>query len=121
MVGVFNPAISIYGGYIYDLWILSRRLFKLSYWDELMSDKVLKGMSLYINIGKRIVAVFVAQGLSILGAGSLVGIDVYQSALLAGIMGVAHVVEMLARKFIDDGKITLEEVNEVFNSVPTRK
>ena len=57
----------------------------------------------------------------ILGAGSLVGIDVYQSALLAGIMGVAHVVEMLARKYIDDGKITLEEVNEVFNAVPTRK
>ena len=36
-------------------------------------------------------------------------------------MGVAHVVEMLARKYIDDGKLTLDEVNEVFNSVPTRK
>ncbi len=86
-----------------------------------MTEKVQQGWALYINILKRIVAVFVAQGLSILGAGSLVGIDVYQSALLAGIMGVAHVVEMLARKYIDDGKITLEEVNEVFNSVPTRK
>ncbi len=86
-----------------------------------MTEKVQQGWALYVNILKRIVAVFVAQGLSILGAGSLVGIDVYQSALLAGIMGVAHVVEMLARKYIDDGKITLEEVNEVFNSVPTRK
>ena len=86
-----------------------------------MTEKVQQGWALYINILKRIVAVFVAQGLSILGAGSLVGIDVYQSALLAGIMGVAHVVEMLARKYIDDGKITLEEVNEVFNAVPTRK
>ena len=86
-----------------------------------MTEKVQQGWALYINILKRIVAVFVAQGLSILGAGSLVGIDVYQSALLAGIMGVAHVLEMLARKYINDGKITLEEVNEVFNSVPTRK
>ena len=120
MVGVY-PTISIYGGYINDLWIMHRHLLKLSYRAELMSEKVLKGMSLYLNIGKRIIAVFVAQGLSILGAGSLVWIDVYQSALLAWIMGVAHVVEMLARKFIDDGKITLEEVNEVFNSVPTRK
>ena len=42
-------------------------------------------------------------------------------ALLAGIMGVAHVVEMLARKYIDDGRLDLEEVNEVFNAVPTRK
>ena len=86
-----------------------------------MTQKITEGWSLYINIVKRILAVFIAQSLSILGAGSLVGIDVYQSALLAGIMGVAHVLEMLARKFIDDGKITLEEVNEVFNSVPTRK
>lgn len=86
-----------------------------------MADKILNGWSLYFNILKRIFAVFIAQSLSILGAGSIVGIDVYQSALLAGIMGVAHVLEMLARKYIDDGKITLNEVNEVFNSVPTRK
>tara|TARA_B100001939_G_scaffold227287_1_gene195633 strand:+ start:248 stop:508 length:261 start_codon:yes stop_codon:yes gene_type:complete len=86
-----------------------------------MVQKIQTGYKLYVDIIKRIIAVFVAQGLSILGAGSLVGIDVYQSALLAGIMGVAHVVEMLARKYIDDGKLTLDEVNEVFNSVPTRK
>lgn len=86
-----------------------------------MADKILNGWSLYFNILKRIFAVFIAQSLSILGAGSIVGIDVYQSGLLAGIMGVAHVLEMLARKYIDDGKITLDEVNEVFNSVPTRK
>jgi uncharacterized oligopeptide transporter (OPT) family protein len=86
-----------------------------------MTQRLQEGWSLYLNIAKRILAVFIAQSLSILGAGSLVGIDVYQSALLAGIMGVAHVLEMLARKYIDDGKITLEEVNEVFNSVPTRK
>ena len=67
-----------------------------------MAEKVQKGWALYVNVLKRIIAVFIAQGLSILGAGSLVGIDVYQSALLAGIMGVAHVVEMLARKYIDD-------------------
>ena len=86
-----------------------------------MTKKVQKGWALYLNVFKRIIAVFIAQGLSVLGAGSLVGIDVYQSALLAGIMGVAHVLEMLARKYIDDGKLTLEEVNQVFNSVPTRK
>lgn len=86
-----------------------------------MVRKIKTGWKLYLDIVKRIIAVFVAQSLSILGAGSLVGIDVYQSALLAGIMGVAHVLEMLARKYIDDGKLTLEEVNEVFNSVPTRK
>lgn len=76
--------------------------------------------AIYRSIGKRIIAVFIAQALSVLGAGSLVGIDVYQSALLAGIMGIAHVIERLARKYIDDGKLTWEEVNEVFNSVPNK-
>ena len=56
-----------------------------------MTQKIQEGWTLYLNIAKRIIAVFIAQSLSILGAGSLVGIDVYQSALLAGIMGVAHV------------------------------
>lgn len=80
----------------------------------------MNNLDLYINIAKRIIAVFIAQALSILGAGSLVGIDVYQSAFLAGIMGVAHVVERLARKYIDDGKLTWDEVNEVFNTVPNK-
>ena len=77
--------------------------------------------AIYRSIGKRIIAVFIAQALSVLGAGSLVGIDVYQSALLAGIMGIAHVIERLARKYIDDGKLTWDEVNEVFNSVPNKR
>tara|TARA_Y100000289_G_C3828765_1_gene102479 strand:+ start:249 stop:494 length:246 start_codon:yes stop_codon:yes gene_type:complete len=77
-------------------------------------------IDLYINILKRIFAVFIAQALSVLGAGSLVGIDVIEASLLAGIMGIAHVVERLARKYIDDGKLTWEEVDQVFNSVPNK-
>jgi hypothetical protein len=80
-----------------------------------MVERVMSNSQLFVNIIKRIVAVFIAQALSILGAGSLVGIDVYQSALLAGIMGVAHVVEMLARKYIDDGKMTTEK-HRLYNS-----
>ena len=46
-----------------------------------MVQKIQTGYKLYIDIIKRIIAVFVAQGLSILGAGSLVGIDVYLSLI----------------------------------------
>jgi hypothetical protein len=77
-------------------------------------------IALYKSIGKRILAVFIAQALSVLGAGSLVGIDVFESSLLAGIMGIAHVVERLARKYIDDGQLTWEEVNQVFNAMPNK-
>lgn len=69
---------------------------------------------LYVNIAKRMIAVFIAQALSVIGAGSLVGIDVLQSSLLAGLLGVANVVEVLARKYLNDGRLTLEEINQAF-------
>lgn len=62
----------------------------------------------------RMVAVFVANGLAIIGAGSIIGIDTLSSVLLAGSLGVAKVTEALARGFLDDGKLTLEEINEAF-------
>lgn len=62
----------------------------------------------------RMVAVFVANGLAVIGAGSLIGVDTISSILLAGSLGVIKVAESLARAYIDDGKITLEEINESF-------
>jgi len=44
------------------------------------------------NILMRIVAVFAASGLSVLGAGAVVGIDTVQAVFLAGLLGVATVV-----------------------------
>ena len=54
------------------------------------------------NVLMRIVAVFAASGLSVLGAGAVVGIDTIQAVMLAGLLGVASVVERLARAFLDD-------------------
>jgi hypothetical protein len=63
----------------------------------------------------RILAVFVATGLSVIGAGSLAGIEIYQAVAIAGISGVAVVVEGLARAFIADGNLSAEEINSVFS------
>jgi hypothetical protein len=41
-------------------------------------------------------------------------VDTVSSVLLAGSLGVIKVAESLARAYIDDGKITLEEINESF-------
>jgi hypothetical protein len=69
------------------------------------------------NIFFRIVAVFAASGLSIIGAGSLVGIDTLTAVIMAGTLGVATVVEKLARAFLDDGKLDEDEINSAFSSV----
>jgi len=62
----------------------------------------------------RMLAVFIANGLAVIGAGSLIGVDTVSSVLLAGSLGVIKVSEALARAYIDDGKITLDEINESF-------
>ena len=69
------------------------------------------------NILARIVAVFAASGLSIIGAGAVVGISTVKAVILAGTLGVATVVEKLARGFLDDGKLTVDEINDAFASV----
>jgi len=65
----------------------------------------------------RILAVFAASGLSVIGAGAIAGVELWKACLMAGIAGVATVVEGLARAFLDDGKLYISEINEVFNKV----
>ena len=69
------------------------------------------------NIFFRIVAVFAASGLSVIGAGAVVGISTVKAVILAGTLGVASVVEKLARGFLNDGKLDINEINDAFNSV----
>jgi len=83
-----------------------------------LDDEVAMGaVSSIKNILFRIVAVFAANGLGIIGAGALVGIDTVKAIILAGSLGVATVVEKLARGFIDDGRLSIDEINSAFNSV----
>lgn len=69
------------------------------------------------NIILRIVATFAASGLGVIGAGTIAGVPVWKAVFMAGIAGVATVVEGLSREFLDDGKLDLDEINEVFSKV----
>ena len=64
----------------------------------------------------RIGAVFAYSSMAIIGGASILGdIPVWKAAVLAGISASAQVIEKLARAYADDGKITVEEMNEAFN------
>ena len=63
----------------------------------------------------RIVATFAASGLGVIGAGTIAGVPVWKSVFMAGIAGVATVIEGLSRAFLDDGKLTTKEINAVFS------
>ena len=74
-------------------------------------------MEMMKQISFRIVATFAATGLSVVGAGAIVDVPLIKAVLMAGIGGVAFVVEGLARAYMDDGVLTTDEINEVFQKV----
>lgn len=80
-------------------------------------EAVAGGIATLKNVLWRILAVFAASGLSVLGAGAVVGVQLIDAVLMAGILGVATVVEKLARAFLEDGKLTLDEINAAFAKV----
>jgi hypothetical protein len=69
------------------------------------------------NICLRILATFAASGLGVVGAGTIAGVPVWKAIFMAGIAGVAVVVEGLSRAFLDDGKLSIDEINQVFSKV----
>lgn len=77
-------------------------------------------MNPILNILLRIVAVFAATALSVIGVGSLFDVNKWVSMGMAGTLGVATVVEALARGFLDDGKLTTREINQAFAKVDKR-
>ena len=67
------------------------------------------------DILSRMVAVFTVAALGTLGAGAVVGVEVWVALSMAGLLAVASVAERLAREYLDDGKLTLDEINGAFS------
>jgi len=65
------------------------------------------------NIIFRIFALFGSSALAAVAGGALIGVDLWKSAALAGIMACAQVVEKLLR-FSVDGSLTKEEIELAF-------
>ena len=83
---------------------------------QLMPKSITKVQKIKMILA-RMLAVFVANGLAIIGAGSIIGIDTLSSVLLAGSLGVAKVTEALARGYLDDGRLSIDEINEAFGNM----
>ena len=68
------------------------------------------------NILLRMVAVFAASSLSVVGASAVAGVGPLKAIVIAGIGGVAVVVEGLARAFLKDGKLDDAQINDIFTN-----
>jgi hypothetical protein len=84
-------------------------------------------MKLFGNVMLRVLATFVASALGVIGAGTVAGsmsgiqIPIWFSAVMGGVMAVAKVVELLALAFLEDGKLSLNEINAAFQQTVSLK
>ena len=67
------------------------------------------------DILSRMVAVFTVGALGTLGAGAIMGVETWVALSMAGLLAVASVAERLAREYLDDGKLSLDEINGAFS------
>jgi hypothetical protein len=71
-------------------------------------------LSIVKDVLMRSAALFLVTALPAIGAGSFIGVEPINSALIAGALAVSRVVTDLAKAFLDDGKLTQQEVDAIF-------
>jgi hypothetical protein len=62
----------------------------------------------------RSIALFLVTALPAIGAGAFIGVEPVNSAVIAGALAVSKIATDLAKAFLDDGKLTQEEVDAIF-------
>jgi hypothetical protein len=82
--------------------------------------KLFDTYKLFWNVLMRIVAAFTASALGVIGAGAIAHISTVKAMAVAGLTATATIVEKLARGFMDDGKLSLDEINAAFAAVDTQ-
>jgi hypothetical protein len=69
---------------------------------------------LFVTILKRMAALIVLKVSAVLAAGTVAGIELWQSALMAAFVGVMEVAEALSRAYVADGVIDNGEIDQAF-------
>jgi hypothetical protein len=73
-------------------------------------------MEIVKKIFKRAVALVILKVSGVLAAGSIAGVELWQSALVAAFVGIMEVAESLSRAYVVDGVLDEDEINIAFAS-----
>jgi hypothetical protein len=68
-----------------------------------------------LSLSKRTVAYIILKISGTLGGGAVIGVEVWQAALLAGFIGFMEVAEEVSRAYVKDGDVSEEDMNDIFN------
>lgn len=69
---------------------------------------------IFIQVLKRMVALIILKVSGTFAAGSIAGIELWQAALMAALVGVMELAEALSRAYVIDGKLSQIEVDAAF-------
>jgi hypothetical protein len=97
-----------------------RYLNTLSYIPYTERQRMSSAVAKTLDLGQRLVSLFIASALPIITGGAIVGVDVVKSACVAGLTALFGVVQKLAAASVD-GELTAEEISEAFGSAKTKK
>jgi hypothetical protein len=67
----------------------------------------------FLDLGQRLFSLFIASALPAITGGAVIGVSVAKSAMIAGFMAVAGVLQKLAAASTD-GELSSEEIAEAF-------
>ena len=73
-------------------------------------------MEIVKTIVKRTIALVILKVSAVLAAGSIGGVELWKSGLIAAFVGVMEVAEGLARAYVVDGVLDMDEINTAFAS-----
>lgn len=73
-------------------------------------------MEIVKKILKRTVALVILKVSGVLAAGSIAGVELWQSAAVAAFVGIMEVAESLSRAYVVDGSLDEDEINIAFAS-----
>ena len=92
-----------------------RYLDTLSYIPNTERHRMNSAIAKALDLGQRLVSLFIASALPIITGGAILGVDVVKSAGVAGLTALFGVVQKLAAASVD-GELTSEEISAAFGT-----
>jgi hypothetical protein len=88
--------------------------------EQSMNIKQNATVAKFLDLGLRLISLFLANALPAITTGAVIGISVGKAAIMAGAMAVIKVVSALAEASVD-GELSSEEIKEAFSGAKKKK
>jgi hypothetical protein len=88
--------------------------------EQSMNIKQNTTVAKFLDLGQRLISLFLANALPAITTGAVIGISVGKAAIMAGAMAVIKVVSALAEASVD-GELSSEEIKEAFSGAKKKK